>query len=613
MSESLEDALSQHPFLSGLPEGTLELVASCAQLVTFETGSLLLTEGGVATTLYLVYRGRVAIEIHTPTQDRLRIETVEPGQVVGLSWAAPPFRWQFDARALEPVAAVAIDSARLRDRLGENPAVGYALLGRLLSVVLKRLQATRASLIDLHQQYRGGGHAGERRRSRSWGAPEPVAEDLEDVLSRHRFLSGLPEGTVELLVSCAKLATFEAGSLLLSEGGVADTLYLLYRGRAAIEIHGPAQDRLIIETVEPGEVTGLSWAAPPFRWQFDTRALEPVATVAIDSERLRARLGENPVVGYALLGHLSSVVLKRLQATRFRLIDLYGGGSEQSDFVTGAAPRSRTLTPSLYHVVGRTEVADVVTLALEPYQGRSIDFLHGQFNMLTAFGIGEVAISISSTPGAPGPIEHSVRDVGAVSHALCSAPVGTVVGVRGPFGTPWGVDDIEEDSDVVVVAGGIGLAPLRGAIDDLVRRRRAGGGRVFLLFGARSPDQILFAEDLEAWRRSGAHVDVTVDVGAPGWDGPVGLVTALLPNAPFAPAHSVALLCGPEIMIRFAARDLVDLGVDPRRIRVSLERNMQCGVGLCGHCQLGPLLVCRDGPVVPWGGVADELFMQRQR
>jgi NAD(P)H-flavin reductase len=281
--------------------------------------------------------------------------------------------------------------------------------------------------------------------------------------------------------------------------------------------------------------------------------------------------------------------------------------------MTDLAPRRRTLTPAPYRVVGRAEIADVVTLALEPQQGRVPDFLHGQFNMLTAFGIGEVAISISSAPGAPGPIEHSVRDVGAVSHALCTAPIGAVIGVRGPFGTPWGIDDIEEDADVVVVAGGIGLAPLRGAIEDLVQRRRAGGGRVFVLFGARSPDQILFAKDLDAWRRSGAHVELTVDVGAPGWEGPVGLVTSLLPNAPFGPARSVALLCGPEIMIRFVARDLVDLGVDPRRIRVSLERNMQCGVGLCGHCQLGPLLVCRHGPVVPWGGVADELFMQRQR
>jgi NAD(P)H-flavin reductase len=129
----------------------------------------------------------------------------------------------------------------------------------------------------------------------------------------------------------------------------------------------------------------------------------------------------------------------------------------------------------------------------------------------------------------------------------------------------------------------------------------------------RSPAQILFPEDLEAWRTAGLHVGVTVDVGAPGWDGSVGVVTVLLPYAPFDPAGAVALLCGPEIMMRFVARQLVDGGIDPALVRVSLERNMQCGVGWCGHCQLGSLLLCRDGPVVPYGGVAEVLFMERNR
>jgi len=278
-----------------------------------------------------------------------------------------------------------------------------------------------------------------------------------------------------------------------------------------------------------------------------------------------------------------------------------------------ASPRG-TLSPEPYRVTGRRiEGADVVTLALEPHHGRPPTFAHGQFNMLTAFGVGEIAISISSAPGAPGPIEHSVRDVGAVTHALCRTPIGGTVGVRGPFGTHWDIDDIEEGADVVVVVGGIGLAPLRGAVRDLVDRRHAGGGGVFVLAGMRSPDQILFADDLEEWRRSGAHVAVTVDVGVPGWPGRVGVVTTLLPDTPFDPTRCAAFACGPEIMMRFAARALVDRGVDPRQIRVSLERNMQCGVGLCGHCQLGPLLLCRDGPVVPYGGIAERLFMEHQR
>ncbi|MGO8873516.1 MAG: FAD/NAD(P)-binding protein [Acidimicrobiales bacterium] len=281
---------------------------------------------------------------------------------------------------------------------------------------------------------------------------------------------------------------------------------------------------------------------------------------------------------------------------------------------TADAVRS-PLTPALYRVASRrSEVGDVVTLVLEP-SGRTAApaFMHGQFNMLTAFGVGEVAISISSTPGTAGPLEHSIRDVGAVTHALCAAPVGTVVGVRGPFGIGWGLGDIENGVDVVVVAGGIGLAPLRGALLELVGRQRSGRGRLFVVAGARSPDQILYGDELEDWRRAGANVAVTVDVGTPSWAGQVGVVTTLLPELPFEPEGAVALTCGPEIMMRFVARSLVDRGVDPGRIRVSLERNMQCAIGICGHCQLGPLLVCRDGPVVPYGGTADALFVERWR
>ncbi len=272
------------------------------------------------------------------------------------------------------------------------------------------------------------------------------------------------------------------------------------------------------------------------------------------------------------------------------------------------------LVPMPYVVVGRREeAADVVTLSIEPAQGAVPAFRHGQFNMVTSFGRGEVAISMSSAPGAPGPVEHSIRRVGAVTAALCDAPVGSLVGIRGPFGTSWGIDEVEDGADVVVMAGGIGLAPLRGAIRDLVVRQRAGRGRVFVLAGARSPDQILFHDDLIAWTEAGAHVGISVDVAAPGWTGLVGVVTALLPGAPFEAPGSLALLCGPEIMMRFGGRALVDRGVEAGRVRVSLERNMQCGIGLCGHCQLGPLLVCRDGPIVGYGGLAEVLFMERNR
>jgi NAD(P)H-flavin reductase len=173
--------------------------------------------------------------------------------------------------------------------------------------------------------------------------------------------------------------------------------------------------------------------------------------------------------------------------------------------------------------------------------------------------------------------------------------VGDVVGVRGPFGTDWGVTGNLHACDYVIVAGGIGLAPLRGAINELVAAR---SGRVFVLVGAREPGQLVFLDDLTGWESAGAVVLTTVDRSAPGWGGRVGLVTTLLANAGFDERHCRVLICGPEIMMRFTAQALEGLGVDPARIALSLERNMQCGLGWCGHCQLGPLLLCRDGPVV---------------
>jgi NAD(P)H-flavin reductase len=263
-------------------------------------------------------------------------------------------------------------------------------------------------------------------------------------------------------------------------------------------------------------------------------------------------------------------------------------------------------------VARHVETGDVVTLSLEPTSGPSpFSFKPGQFNMLTSFGVGEVAISISSAPGAPGPVEHTVRDVGAITHSLCTAAVGSVVGVRGPFGTDWGVDGFD-DKDVVIVAGGIGLAPLRGAISYLVDKPGR-TGRVYVLVGAREPDQITFPDDLKRWERDGAVVKVTVDVPDSRWWGAIGVVTTLLPTIDFDPARTVALVCGPEIMMRFTVRGLVDLGVALASIRVSLERNMQCGIGWCGHCQLGPLLICRDGPVFDYSAALEKLISERER
>jgi anaerobic sulfite reductase subunit B len=278
------------------------------------------------------------------------------------------------------------------------------------------------------------------------------------------------------------------------------------------------------------------------------------------------------------------------------------------------------MLPTPYRVVRRQrEVPGVVTLTLQPVGDSPVAApAPGQFNMLWAFGVGEAAISVSGRT-REGDLLHTIRNVGATSRALCAARTGTVVGVRGPFGNGWDTD-LAPGSDVVVVAGGLGQAPLRLLIRHLVAARRR-LGRVAVLVGARSPDQLLYPEEMARWQRAGLEVAHTVDRAPPGWPGPVGLVTDLIerilrPGRPGAgaswqPGTATAFVCGPEPMMRFSARMLVQHGVDPARVQVSLERNMKCAVGLCGHCQLGPAFICRNGPVLPYA-VAGPLMDVRE-
>jgi NAD(P)H-flavin reductase len=253
------------------------------------------------------------------------------------------------------------------------------------------------------------------------------------------------------------------------------------------------------------------------------------------------------------------------------------------------------MTPLPFRVTSRTrELSDTWTLELEPVDGDGIEVAPGQFTMLYAFGIGEVPISVSGD--TTGPLVHTVRAVGAVSEAICAAEPGDVLGVRGPFGNVWPVEEAL-GADVVVVAGGIGLAPLRPAVLQVLGRRSE-FGKVAILYGSRTPADILFADELQDWRgRFDLHVDVTVDAAHGGWQGKVGVVPKLIGGARFDPASAVAFVCGPEIMMHFAAQALLEKGIPPERIYLSMERNMRCGLGHCGHCQLGPTLICRDGPV----------------
>ncbi len=246
------------------------------------------------------------------------------------------------------------------------------------------------------------------------------------------------------------------------------------------------------------------------------------------------------------------------------------------------------------------ETSDTFTLTLHAENGNHCaSFRPGQFSMLWVFGVGELPISISGDPGKEDRLVYTVRSVGKATHALVSQKAGSSVGVRGPFGTGWPVDEAR-GKDLVVVAGGIGLAPLRPVIYHVLSHRQD-YERLVVLYGARSPLDLLYRKELAGWaRQRDTQVLVTVDYGGLSWKHHVGVVTTLFKFARLRPARSVAMLCGPEIMMRFVARDLEMLGLKRNQIYLSMERNMKCGVGSCGHCQCGPYFICKDGPVFPY-------------
>ena len=251
------------------------------------------------------------------------------------------------------------------------------------------------------------------------------------------------------------------------------------------------------------------------------------------------------------------------------------------------------MIPVPYRVVDRRQdTADTATLTVEPLDRPIPVPLPGQFSMLYAFGIGEVPISVSELAGDGG-IVHTLHAVGAVTRAPHDAHVGQVLGVRGPFGTDWGVP-----------------APAGSDLGHAVRERDR-YRHVVVLVGARTPGDLLYGDEYDRWRAADVDVRVTVDRADAGWTGHVGVVTTVMADLGIEPDATVGFVCGPEVMMRFAARALVAAGVPAPRVRVSLERNMRCGVALCGHCQLGPVLVCRDGPVVGYD-TAEPLFAVKE-
>jgi NAD(P)H-flavin reductase len=248
----------------------------------------------------------------------------------------------------------------------------------------------------------------------------------------------------------------------------------------------------------------------------------------------------------------------------------------------------------------RKETHDTFTLTMEPQNGTPLHgFAPGQFSMLYVFGVGELPISISGDPEIAGRLVYTVRSVGPATMALVTGQVGQSVGVRGPFGTAWPLQKAR-GKDVLIVAGGIGLAPLRPAVYHVLRHR-GDFGRLIVLYGARSPKDMLFRKELQAWGfLPDTQVLTTVDYGGVSWRGNVGVVTTLFRSVRLQPKNMAAFICGPEVMMRFVVRELETRGVPEQEIYLSMERNMKCAVGICGHCQMGPYFVCKNGPVFDW-------------
>lgn len=272
-------------------------------------------------------------------------------------------------------------------------------------------------------------------------------------------------------------------------------------------------------------------------------------------------------------------------------------------------PAEASLLPRPAQVAARQpETRDTVTLTVRAADAAGFRFAAGQFMMLYAFGGGEVPISISGDPGLTREFVVTIRAVGATTRRLTALPPGAALGVRGPYGSSWPV--AAAGQDVVLMAGGIGMAPLRPLLYRLLAERSR-YGRLFLLYGARTAADLLYLEQLRAWHDAGVlELHLTVDAAAPGWGGHVGVVTTLLRRLTLRPDATVAYVCGPEVMIRFGAMDLLQRRITAQRVFVSLERNMQCAVGLCGHCQLGAEFLCTDGPVYPFARVAPLLAVR---
>ena len=277
---------------------------------------------------------------------------------------------------------------------------------------------------------------------------------------------------------------------------------------------------------------------------------------------------------------------------------------------TGNAPANPYLIQPAT-IVEKTRAAD----GIDTYRLRFVDeqvrqnyrFTAGQFNMIYLFGVGEVAISIVSDPDESDFLDHTIRFAGRVTNAISRLQIGEALGIRGPFGQGWPLEEAR-GHDVVIATGGLGCAPVMGAIDYIFRRRRD-YGHIKIIHGVKTPRDLLYQERFKAWRRQpDTEVLLASDQPDETWHHHVGVVTDLFERVPVDAAKTIVLMCGPEIMMRLGAPILLRRGIPATAVYVSLERHMECGIGFCGHCQMGPYLLCKDGPVMrydrvePWLG-----------
>ena len=256
--------------------------------------------------------------------------------------------------------------------------------------------------------------------------------------------------------------------------------------------------------------------------------------------------------------------------------------------------------PREAEIVSRTvESSDTFSLRLRLTDGLPYEFAPGQFNMLYLHGSGEVPISIVADEEDSNILTHTVRSVGRITRGLEQLAVGDRIGLRGPYGRGWPMTEAE-GRDVVVVTGGLGCAPSVSIIHHMLAHRGR-YGHLSILQGVKHTDDLIWRAQYEAWEQL-PDVDVLLaaDVAGPGWHGHVGLVTALFEQLQIEAQKTIAMLCGPEVMMRAAAEGLHAMGIAEQMIYLSMERNMQCAVGHCGHCQLGGAFVCKDGPVFVW-------------